>query len=87
MAKPLSHIRRRLRFKLRNLPGKEMRFLEDDQGWLYIERLIGSPDFGPYTKDELMLMFDIESEPWSVSEVRVTTGSNDDADSVELNGQ
>jgi hypothetical protein len=74
---PLSHLRRRLHFRLRNAPNKEMRFLEDDQGWLYIERLMGSRDFGPYMKEELLEMFDIEPEPWRVTEiVRRTTGDS-----------
>lgn len=83
MAQPqLSHLRRRLHFRLRNPPSREMRFLEDDQGWLYIERLIGSPDFGPYMKEELMLIFDIEPEPLAGSEIRLRSdaSSSDETD-------
>lgn len=79
MSQPeLSHLRRRLHFRLRSVPNKEMRFLEDDQGWLYIERLVGSLEFGPYMKEELMLMFDIESEPWAVSQIIRNPASSPD---------
>jgi hypothetical protein len=63
------------------VPDKELRILEDDQGWLYVYRLLGSPDYGPYLKEELLSMFEIEPEPWIVRNVRMTPPSDDSGDS------
>lgn len=77
----MPNFQRMLHFRLRDAPDKELRILEDDQGWLYIYRLLGSPDYGPYMKEELLGMFDIEPEPWVVRKVRMKPASEDGGDS------
>ncbi|TJY65289.1 hypothetical protein E4T66_03455 [Sinimarinibacterium sp. CAU 1509] len=76
----MPNFQRMLHFRLRNVPDQELRVLEDDEGWLYIYRLMGTPDFGPYLKDELMSMFEIESEPWAIRQVRVKSDAEDDGE-------
>lgn len=74
---------RMLHFRVRSEPDKELRVLEDDQGWLYIYRMLGSPDYGPYMKEEILGMFDIEPEPWRISKVRMKPESEEDGDPGE----
>ena len=71
---------RMLHFRVRSEPDKELRVLEDDQGWLYIYRMLGSPDYGPYMKEEILGMFDIEPEPWRISKVRMKPEPEGDLD-------
>lgn len=59
---------RLLRFRTLDFPDKELRVLEDSNGWLYVLRLWNTPDFGPYTKAEIAMAFQVEAEPWYVTE-------------------
>ncbi len=70
--------RRRLLFQRRGSPTHVLRVLEDIDGWYYIVKLAGTPEFGPYAPAEISCAFDVEPEPIAVREV-VPAKSNSDA--------
>ena len=61
-AAEVSRFRRLLLFRRRGHPSQVLRVLEDANGWYYVESLAGTPDFGPYLKDEIVDAFDVERE-------------------------
>lgn len=68
---------REIRLRWRGDPTKCLRVLQDHEGWHYILRLAGTPDFGPYVLDEIVSAFDVEPDPVSVHEVRQTPADTD----------
>jgi hypothetical protein len=71
-------IRRYLIFRRRGSTDQVLHVLEDIDGWYYIVKLAGTPDFGPYAPAEISCAFDVESEPIAVREV-VPAKSDSDA--------
>ena len=56
-------IRRHLLFQRRGSSTQVLRVLEDIDGWYYVVRLAGTPDFGPYAPAEIACAFDVDPEP------------------------
>lgn len=70
---------REIRLRWRGDPTQFLRVLQDHEGWYYILRLAGTPDFGPYVLDEIVSAFNVEPDPISVSELRPTTSDADES--------
>ncbi len=49
----------RLLFRSKLEPTKALSVLEDTQGWLWVEKLIGTEDF-TYSKSEIGFVYDVE---------------------------
>lgn len=62
-------IRRHLLFQRRGSSTQVLRVLEDVDGWYYVVRLAGTPDFGPYAPAEIACAFDVDPEPITSREV------------------
>ncbi|TJY56201.1 hypothetical protein E4T66_19755 [Sinimarinibacterium sp. CAU 1509] len=76
--------RRHLAFRRRGSPTQVLRVLEDIDGWYYVVRLAGTPDFGPYLPAEISCAFDVEPEPVAVREVTpAMSGSAPDSDATQ----
>lgn len=60
---PAERYRRMLVFRRRGVPTQILHVLEDAEGWHYVVRLAGTPDFGPYLPAEITSAFDVEAEP------------------------
>ena len=72
-------IRRHLIFQRRGSSTQVLRVLEDIDGWYYVVRLAGTPDFGPYAPAEIACAFDVDPEPITSREVgpAVSTPTSD----------
>lgn len=84
---PVPQIRRYLIFRRRGSPTQVLRVLEDIDGWYYIVKLAGTPDFGPYAPAEISCAFDVEPEPVAVRELTpAQSGSAPDSDATKPGG-
>ncbi len=53
----------RLRYRSLKDSNQVLVVLKDDQGWLYVEKLAGTHDAGPYSEGELSMAFNVEPQP------------------------
>lgn len=62
--------------------------MEDLDGWYYVVKLAGTPDFGPYAPVELSCAFDVEPEPITAREVMpINSGVASDPDATRTDGK